>query len=364
MTDSIRLQDFISESSSNKIINTLESILIADYEAIQKFDNVFKWRSGGGTVKQLKATKNANDPLDLTRVYQIVDKYNNREIDVLLLKEKPDMVLILGDTNSGLSAIPAAHHGIKIVHLEAGMRSYDYRMPEEKNRIMIDHLSSILFPYTQYSKENLQRENISPRKIFVIGNPIVEVLNFYSKKIDTSKILQKLNLESNDYFLITAHRSENVDNTHQLKQIFSGLEKLHKKFHKRIIFPIHPRTLNKLNFKIPKCVETFKPLGFFDFTKLEKNAFCLITDSGTVPEESFYFKKPCVSIRESTERPEYLETGSTIMSGLEPRDIVESVSLITSHTSDWEWDKFLGDGRTSSKVINIMRGKPRKILEI
>lgn len=287
-----------------------------------------------------------------------------KKIDVLLLKEKPDMVLILGDTNSGLSAIPAAHHGIKIVHLEAGMRSYDYRMPEEKNRIMIDHLSSILFPYTQYSKENLQRENISPRKIFVIGNPIVEVLNFYSKKIDTSKILQKLNLESNDYFLITAHRSENVDNTHQLKQIFSGLEKLHKKFHKRIIFPIHPRTLNKLNFKIPKCVETFKPLGFFDFTKLEKNAFCLITDSGTVPEESFYFKKPCVSIRESTERPEYLETGSTIMSGLEPRDIVESVSLITSHTSDWEWDKFLGDGRTSSKVINIMRGKPRKILEI
>ena len=145
----------------------------------------------------------------------------------------------------------------------------------------------------------------------------------------------------------------------------SGLEKLNKKFHKRIIFPIHPRTLNKLkHFKIPKCIETSKPLGFFDFTHLEKHAFCLITDSGTVPEESFYFKKPCVSIRESTERPEYLETGSTIISGLDPRDIVQSVSLITSHTSDWEWDKSLGDGNTASKVVNIMRGKSRKILEI
>jgi UDP-N-acetylglucosamine 2-epimerase (non-hydrolysing) len=288
-----------------------------------------------------------------------------KKIDVLLLKEKPDLVLILGDTNSGLSAIPAAHHGIKIVHLEAGMRSYDYRMPEEKNRIIIDHLSSLLFPYTQYSKENLQRENISPRKIFVIGNPIVEVLNFYSKKIDSSKILQKLKLESNKYFLVTAHRSENVDNIYQLKQILSGLEKLNKKFHKRIIFPIHPRTLNKLkHFKIPKCIETSKPLGFFDFTHLEKHAFCLITDSGTVPEESFYFKKPCVIIRESTERPEYLETGSTIISGLDPRDIVQSVYLITSHTSDWQWDKSLGDGNTASKVVNIMRGKSRKILEI
>ena len=288
-----------------------------------------------------------------------------KKTDVLLLKEKPDLVLILGDTNSGLSAIPAAHHGIKIAHLEAGMRSYDYRMPEEKNRIIIDHLSSILLPYTQYSKENLLRENISPRKIFVVGNPIVDVLNFNSKKIDASKIIQKLKLESNEYFLVTAHRSENVDDIHQLKQIFSGLEKLHKKFHKRIIFPIHPRTLNKIkNFKIPKCIETFKPLGFFDFTKLEKNAFCLITDSGTIPEESLYFKKPCVSIRESTERPEYIETGSTIMSGLESDDMVESVSLITSHTPDWEWDKSLGDGKTSSKVVNILRGKSRKILEI
>ncbi|RZD44392.1 MAG: UDP-N-acetylglucosamine 2-epimerase (non-hydrolyzing) [Thaumarchaeota archaeon] len=287
-----------------------------------------------------------------------------KKIDVLLLKEQPDMVLILGDTNSGLSAIPTAHHRIKIVHLEAGMRSYDYRMPEEKNRIMIDHLSSILFPYTQYSKENLLRENISPRKIFVIGNPIVEVLNYYSKKIDASKILQKFKLKPNEYFLVTAHRSENVDDLSQLKQIFSGLEKLHKKFHKRIIFPIHPRTISKIkNFKIPKSIETFKPLGFFDFTKLEKNAFCLITDSGTVPEESLYFKKPCVCIRESTERPEYLETGSTIISGLEPKDIVESVSLITSHTSDWEWDKSLGDGKTSSKVVNIMRGKSRKLIE-
>ena len=276
----------------------------------------------------------------------------------LLKKEKPDLLLILGDTNSGLAAIPAAHQGIKIVHLEAGMRSYDFRMPEEKNRVMIDHLSTVLLPYTPYSRENLIRENIHPSKIFVIGNPIIEVIEHYMPKINKSKILQKLKLKKNDYFLVTAHRSENVDNLKSLKNIFSGLEKIQQKFGKKIIYPIHPRTTSKMkNIKIPKGIKLIDPLGFFDFTFLEKNAFCLLTDSGTVPEEALYFKKPCVTIRETTERPEIIEAGSNILSGLMPENILHSTESITSGKPDWQWNEALGDGKTSRKVINILHGK-------
>jgi UDP-N-acetylglucosamine 2-epimerase (non-hydrolysing) len=280
----------------------------------------------------------------------------------LLKKEKPDILLILGDTNSGLSAIPAAHQGIKIAHLEAGMRSYDFRMPEEKNRVMIDHLSTVLLPYTPYSRENLIRENIHPSKIFVIGNPIIEVIEHYMPKIEKSKILQKLKLKKNDYFLITAHRSENVDDLKSLKNIFSGLEKIHQKFNKKIIYPIHPRTTSKMqNIKIPKGIELIDPIGFFDFTYLEKNAFCLLTDSGTVPEEALYFKKPCVTIRETTERPEIIEAGSNILSGLMPDDILRSTESITSAKPDWQWNEALGDGKTSRKVINILNSKLYRI---
>ncbi|RZD41381.1 MAG: UDP-N-acetylglucosamine 2-epimerase (non-hydrolyzing) [Thaumarchaeota archaeon] len=278
--------------------------------------------------------------------------------ETLLKKEKPDILLILGDTNSGLSAIPAAHQGIKIAHLEAGMRSYDFRMPEEKNRVMIDHLSTVLLPYTHYSRENLIRENIHPSKIFVIGNPIIEVIEYYMPKIEKSKILQKLKLKKNNYFLVTAHRSENVDNIKSLKNIFSGLEKIHQKFGKKIICPIHPRTSSKMkNIEIPKGIDLIEPLGFFDFTYLEKNAYCLLTDSGTVPEETLYFKKPCVTIRETTERPEIIEAGSNILSGLMPDDILRSTESITSGKPDWQWNEALGDGKTSRKVINILNGK-------
>ena len=275
----------------------------------------------------------------------------------IFVKEKPDVLLILGDTNSGLSSIPAAHHKIKIIHLEAGMRAYDFRMPEEKNRVLIDHLSSILLPYTNNSKENLIRENIHPGKIYVVGNPIIEVINYFSKQIEESSILKKMNLKQNDYFLITAHRSENVDDSENLLKIFSGLKKIHANFKKKIIFPIHPRTLTKIKHNIPKGIECIKPLGFFDFSKLEQNAFCLITDSGTVPEEALYFGKPCVTIRESTERPEYIEAGGNILSGLDPDNLVQSVKLITSTKNGLKWNSILGDNKTSDRVSNVIQGK-------
>ena len=281
-----------------------------------------------------------------------------KKSDEIFAKEKPEILLILGDTISGLAAIPAAQRGIKIVHLEAGMRSYDFRMPEEKNRIIIDHLSSMLLPYTTYSRENLIRENIHPSRIFVVGNPIIEVINFNLKKIEQSKILTKLKLKENGYFLVTAHRSENVDERKSLEAIFTGLGKIYSKYKKRIIFPIHPRTVNKKGkLKIPKGIELIKPLGFFDFTKLEKNAFCLITDSGTIPEETLYFKRPCVTIRESTERPETIEAGSNILSGLNPENVLKAVNIITKHERNWEWSSTLGDGKTSMRVVNILGGK-------
>lgn len=291
-------------------------------------------------------------------------KYGQEVSDIItkseevLLKEKPDVLLILGDTNSGLAAIPAAQHRIKIAHLEAGMRSFDFRMPEEKNRVVIDHLSSLLLPYTAYSRENLIRENIHPGKIYVVGNPIIDVINHFLPKIESSDIMDKMNLESDNYFLVTAHRSENVDSSESLEKIFSALQALGKKFKKRVIYPIHPRTLSKIKKKkIPTNLELIKPLGFFDFSKLEKNAFCLITDSGTVPEEALYFKKPCVTIRESTERPEYIEEGSNILAGLEPKRIETAVKVITSHENDLEWNSSLGDGKTALRVINILGGK-------
>lgn len=281
-----------------------------------------------------------------------------KKTDKILEKEKPDILLILGDTISGLAAIPAAQRKIKIVHLEAGMRSYDFRMPEEKNRIIIDHLSSVLLPYTTYSRENLIRENIHPNRIFVVGNPIIEVIKFNLEKIEQSKILKKMKLEKNEYFLVTAHRSENVDDIKNLQNIFDGLGKIYLKFKKRIIFPIHPRTISKKGkIKIPKGIELIKPLGFFDFTNLEKNAFCLITDSGTVPEETLFFSIPCVTIRESTERPETIEAGSNIISGLNPENILKSVNIISKHKRNWEWRDTLGDGMTSIKVANIISGK-------
>jgi UDP-N-acetylglucosamine 2-epimerase (non-hydrolysing) len=276
----------------------------------------------------------------------------------VLQKEKPDVLLILGDTNSGLAAIPAAHHGIKIAHLEAGMRSYDFRMPEEKNRIIIDHLSSLLLPYTTYSRENLIRENIHPARIYVVGNPIIDVIDHFTPKIDASNIMEEMGLEPNGYFLITAHRSENVDNPETLEKIFSALHAIGKKFKKQVIYPIHPRTVSKMKKqKMPDNIKLIKPLGFFDFSKLEKNAFCLITDSGTVPEEALYFKRPCVTIRESTERPEYIEEGSNILAGLNPKNIEAAVRLVTANNSEREWNKSLGDGKTAQRVANILRGK-------
>jgi UDP-N-acetylglucosamine 2-epimerase (non-hydrolysing) len=306
--------------------------------------------------KQLKIREpDYNLNVDTSNIGTQLSDTIRKTFDVLR-KERPDWLLVLGDTYSGLSAIPASNLQIKIAHMEAGMRCYDWRVPEERNRTVIDHLATINLPYTNYSRENLIRENIHPSKIFVIGNPIVEILNQFKKEINSSTILKRLNLKPNGYILVTAHRSENVDNKETLASLMESLSLLKKVFDKRIIFPVHPRTLNKIINK-PKGVEMFSPVGLFDFTKLEQNAFCVISDSGTVPEECLFYNKPCVTIRKATERTEYVEAGSSMLSEIQPDQLVDAVNIMTTSKTNYSWDERLGDGKTSRKVIQILQGE-------
>ena len=272
--------------------------------------------------------------------------------------------MVLGDTNSALSAIVAARHSIPIMHLEAGNRCFDWRVPEEKNRVIIDHISDWLVPYTRRSKENLIKEGISQELIFVSGNPITEVLEFFKDKIEQSDILNKLKLKEKNYFLATLHREENVDEASVLKTIIEGLNLVVEKLDKTLVFSVHPRTkdrLSKSKIRLSKKIKISEPLGFFDFVKLEKNALCVLTDSGTVQEECSILKTPTVTIRETTERPETIECGSNILSGTtESKKILESVKQMIILDNNWI-SPYEKDFNVSDKIIKfIIHQKPKK----
>jgi UDP-N-acetylglucosamine 2-epimerase (non-hydrolysing) len=278
--------------------------------------------------------------------------------DEVLEKHKPEKILILGDTNSALSAIIAARRGIPVFHMEAGNRCFDNRVPEEVNRRIIDHSSTILLPYTERSKENLISEGIERERIFVTGNPIKEVLDIFSDKIEMSDCLRKFAVESSDYFLVTLHRAENVDTLNRLEQIFRAFSELVEKYDKKMLISVHPRTAGKLEeFGLKpesEKIVLLEPLGFFDFVKLEKNALAVLTDSGTVQEECAIFGIPNVTLRDVTERPETIEAGSNILSGAETDTIVRAVELAISQPPDWTPPKeYLKENvaQTVSKII-------------
>lgn len=280
-----------------------------------------------------------------------------KKSDALFEKEKPDALIILGDTYSGLSVMPAANRGIKIFHMEAGLRAFDRRMPEQRNRILIDHMSNILLPYNNYHRENLINENIHPSKIFVTGNTTFEVMRHFMPKIENSTILSELNLKNKNYILATAHRSENVDNHEYLKIIMTSLGKIAERFKCEVIYPMHPRTQSKLETSsTPLGVRIINPLGFYDFSHLLKESICVISDSGTAAEEGIFYGVPNVSLRMATERPETVESGSTIISGMDPKNIVDSV--ITAVEVPWavKYD-FAEDHSPSSVVINCVRSQ-------
>ena len=280
-----------------------------------------------------------------------------RKSDELFEKIKPDALIVLGDTYSGLSVLPASHHGIKIFHMEAGLRAWDKRMPEQKNRILIDHISDILLPFNQYHRENLIREDIHPSKIFVSGNPTFEVMRAFQDKIKNSNILNTLDLNPKEYVAVTAHRKENVDDMESLQAILKGLCLVYEKFKKEVVYPMHPRTKSKIKgVSIPRGIRIIDPLGFYDFNHLSMNAFCLLADSGTTPEEGLFYKVPCVSLRKTTERPETVEAGAHIVSGLDPENIAESVETAVKMKWRARYD-LCEDISPSSVVINVLRSQ-------
>jgi UDP-N-acetylglucosamine 2-epimerase (non-hydrolysing) len=280
-----------------------------------------------------------------------------RKSDELLLKVKPDALLILGDTFSGLAVMPASHRGVRTFHMEAGLRAWDRRMPEQRNRILIDHMSDVLLPFNRYHRENLLRENIHPSKILVTGNPTFEAMRAFLPRIRKSDILKRLGLKPGEYFLVTAHRSENVDQPRYLRAILVALGELHRKFKREVIYPMHPRTRNKLGKqRPPRGVRITAPLGFYDFGRMYMDAYCVLSDSGTAPEEAYFYKVPCVSLRMTTERPETVEGGAHIVAGMDPRNIVDAVATLVAQpwAARYELER---DFAPSTVVVNAIRSR-------
>lgn len=282
------------------------------------------------------------------------------KIEQIMQAEKPDKFLVLGDTNSALAAIVAKRLGIPVYHMEAGNRCYDDRVPEEVNRRIIDHCSDVLMPYTERSRQNLIREGIDSQRIYVTGNPILEVINHYQGHIDNARIFDELNLTPGKYFLVTLHRAENVDDESRLKQFAEALDGIQKQHQYPVIVSTHPRTRSRLEtFEIAvnnPHIQLMEPFGFFNFVALEQKALCVLSDSGTVQEECSIFRVPNVTLRDVTERPETIECGSNILTGAEPAQILACVNTVLSRPPNWDPPKEYLAKNVSQTVIKILMG--------
>jgi UDP-N-acetylglucosamine 2-epimerase (non-hydrolysing) len=245
-------------------------------------------------------------------------------------RERPDRVVILGDTNSGLAAVSAARLGIPVFHMEAGNRCFDDRVPEEINRRIIDNCSDVLMPYTHRSKENLLAEGFERKRIAVTGNPIFEVLQFYREQIDASDVMERLSVAPQSFFLATLHRAENVDGEERLRGFVTALDRVAEIHGLPMLISLHPRTLDRLQhfgIDLGTHIRVMKPLGFFDFVRLEMEAACVLSDSGTVQEECCIFGVPNVTLRDVTERAETIECGSNILTGGDGAAIESAVAI-------------------------------------
>jgi UDP-N-acetylglucosamine 2-epimerase (non-hydrolysing) len=256
----------------------------------------------------------------------------------LLAERRPDRVLVLGDTNSGLVAYVAKRLGIPVVHLEAGNRCHDDRVPEEVNRRVIDQCSDLLLPYTEGSRRNLEAEGVPARRIHVVGNPIHEVLQHHRERIAASGIHDRLGLRPGAYALATAHRQENVDDPARLGSLVTALERVAAELSLPVIVSTHPRTRARLDARgglAPSGVRFVEPVGLFDFVRLEQGARCVLTDSGTVQEECCLLRVPNVTLRDTTERPETLACGSNLLVGVEPDAVLRGVRLALDRPTTW-----------------------------
>lgn len=257
------------------------------------------------------------------------------ELDKVFSKKCPDALVILGDTNSCISAIVAKRYKVPIFHLEAGNRCFDMRVPEEINRKIVDHTSDIHLTYSQIAKDYLLKEGINPDQIITIGSPMKEVINYYKHKIDSSEILKKLNLRKEKYFIVSFHREENVDSDDNLKKILNILNSLAAKYKQQIIVSTHPRTkkrIKAINFSPNPLIKFMKPFGFIDYINLQKNSRCVISDSGTITEESSILNFPALNLREVHERPEGFEESAVMMVGLEKNRIIECINILKNQS--------------------------------
>ena len=283
------------------------------------------------------------------------------KIDPLLDKLNPDAFLVLGDTNSCLCAIPAKKRKIPIFHMEAGNRCFDQRVPEETNRKIVDHIADVNLTYSDIAREYLLREGLPADRIIKTGSPMFEVISFYSDKINASSVLEDLSLNKGKYFLVSAHREENISSERNFKNLIDSLNKLASNYKFPIIVSTHPRTrnkLNELNLNTDPLIQFLKPLGFIDYNALQKNAFVVLSDSGTISEESSILNFRALNIREAHERPEAMEEASVMMVGLDSENILRGVSEVQSQLVGGERNfNIVSDyskANVSSKVVRII----------
>lgn len=279
----------------------------------------------------------------------------------VLQKEKPDALLILGDTNSALSAISAKRLKIPIFHMEAGNRCFDQNVPEEINRRIVDHISDINLPYTEHSRRHLLSEGVRKEHIFVTGSPMREVLAEYMASIDASDVLARLNLEPHKYIIVSAHREENIDNEENFLSLMSAINNIAERYQKPVIYTTHPRSMKFIkqrNFQFHPLVQNLKPFGFLDYNNLQKNSFCVLSDSGTLSEESAMLGFVGILIRTSTERPEVVDKGTIIIGGITGRDVEQALQLAIAMRENNEKSIIASDyldSNVSAKVVKIIQ---------
>ena len=276
----------------------------------------------------------------------------------LLAQEKPDALLILGDTNSALCSIAAKRLKIPIFHMEAGNRCFDQNVPEEINRKIVDHISDINLPYTEHSRRYLLSEGIRKEHIFVTGSPMTEVIKNHKEKIEKSNVLEELDLEKDNYFLVSAHREENVDNEENFLSLMNALNDIAEKYQMPIVYSTHPRSKKRIEergFEFHPLVKQLKPFGFFDYNKLQLNSFCTLSDSGTLSEESAILGFPGVLIRTSTERPEVLDKGTVVIGGITEKDIVQAVDLSRNMKKNNEKTYLADDYQDDNVSVKVVK---------
>jgi len=289
---------------------------------------------------------------------------------LVLKKEKPDALLILGDTNSALSAISAKRLKVPIFHMEAGNRCFDQNVPEEINRKIVDHIADINLPYTEHSRRYLLSEGIRQEHIFVIGSPMQEVLQEHMGKIDASDVLNRLGLDVDKYILVSAHREENIDNEANFMSLMTTINNIAESYNMPVIYSTHPRSrkfIEQRNFIFHPLVQSLQPFGFLDYNKLQKHAFCVLSDSGTLSEESAILSFPGILLRTSTERPEVLDKGTVVIGGIIGKDVEQAIELSIAMQANNETMVLAPDyveTNVSVKVVKIIQSYAKIIDEV